>query len=247
MRNDSFAGLFASRHCLTHNSLMKNDTPSDRDDKERLDRLSYRDESSAANLGYSRFIRVMRLILPLAAICVVVFLFVRPGVEETLVVPIENVKSEIKDQHVVKNELLNPEFESMDKNKQPYKITADRAIQGEKNKDLVMLDRPVGVMTMKDGVTVRMRSDTGAYRQDTQRFFLQGSVSIEHDAHYSLRSEEAHIDLEKNFTWSEKQVQGQGPDIAIDAKGVRADGKTGEIIFTGPAKLVLENGLEGLE
>lgn len=212
----------------------------------RLERLSRRDERALDVAGYTRFVRVMRMALPLAAVGVFAILFIRTGVEDKLIVPIESDKPKIKMQNITKNELINPKFESMDKKQQPYKITADRAVQGEKNKDLIMLDRPIGVMTMKGGVNITVHSDAGAYRQDTERFFLQGSVLMEHGDGYSLFSEEAHIDMKQNFAWSEKDVRGRGPNILIDAKGVRANGNTGEIIFAGPAKLILLNGVDGI-
>ncbi|MGH1377856.1 MAG: LPS export ABC transporter periplasmic protein LptC [Alphaproteobacteria bacterium] len=213
----------------------------------RIERLSRREKPHNNNAaGYTRFVRVMRMALPLAALGIVTILLVRTGVEDNLISPVESDQPKIQDQSISKNELLNPKFESMDKKMQPYKITADRAVQGEKNKDLIMLDRPVGVMTMKDGIQLTVHSDTGAYRQDTERFFLQGEVFMQHAEGYSLSSEEAHIDLKQNFAWSDKDVQGHGPDVLIDAKGVRANGNTGEIIFSGPAKLVLDNGLDGV-
>ncbi len=215
----------------------------------RLERLSRRNTPPEEEIGYgySNFVRVMRITLPLAALAIIVVLFVGSDVEETIVAPIEEGKEQLRDQHIAQNELIDPKFQSMDKKSQPYFITADRAVQGDKNKDLIMLDQPKGTMTMENGVKVKMSSATGAYRQDTERFFLQGGVFLQHDDGYVLQSEEAHIDLKENFAWSEKAVQGQGPDIAIEATGMHANGKTGEIVFTGPARLVLENGMEGLE
>lgn len=213
----------------------------------RLERLSRRDSAHQAHsASYSRFVRLMRLVLPLAAMAVVAVLFLRTGEDDSMVVTVEESAPEVQEQRISRNELLNPKFESMDKKSQPYTITADRAVQGEKNKDLIMLERPVGVMTMENGARVHMNSDTGAYRQDTERFFLQGGVNLRHDAGYALQSEEAHIDLKQNFAWSEKPVRGQGPDMTIDAKGVRANGETGKIVFVGPATLVLQNGFEGI-
>lgn len=216
--------------------------------EERAARLTRRDDAQAPRTvtGYSRFVRVMRLALPLAAISMVAVLFVVTGGDKTAIVPVSEPK-EMPDKKVAKNELLNPVFESRDKKDQPYKITADRAVQGEANKDLIMLERPIGVVTMEDGAQVKVRSNAGAYRQDTERFFLEGGVFLEHAQGYTLKSEEAHIDLQQNYAWSEKDVQGRGPDIAIDARGVRANGKTGEILFTGPAKLVLSEGFEGMD
>ena len=154
---------------------------------------------------------------------------------------------DLQNQKIAKNELLNPKFESMDNKSQPYQIVAQRAVQGETNKDLIMLEQPVGVLTMKDGVEVTVTSKTGAYRQDTERFFLEGEVSLQHGGGYILKSEEAHIDLQKNLAWSEKDVSGSGPDMTIAARGVQANGETGEIVFSGPAKLTLAKGFGGVE
>lgn len=214
--------------------------------EQRADRLGRRDDAPREVTGYSRFVRIMRLALPLAAISVVSVLFIVTGGENTAIVPVTQTQ-EMPDKKIAKNELLNPEFESRDKKNQPYKITAARAIQGEANKDLIMLERPVGVMTMENGVQVKMHSNAGAYRQDTERFFLEGGVFLEHAEGYTISSEEAHVDLKQNFAWSEMAVHGTGPDISIDATGVQANGKTGRILFTGPAKLVLSEGFEGMK
>ncbi len=217
-------------------------------EKARIDRLSRRSKNSTVNIGYTKFVRTMRLALPIAAMVVVAILFLRSGVEDKLTIDAPQLDNkDIKEREISQNELINPKFETTDKKNQPYKITAERAIQGEKNKDLIMLEQPVGEMTMKDGVQVTMQSKTGAYRQDTERFFLQGDVIVKHGDGYTIYSEEAHIDLKQNLAWSEKDIRGKGPEITIDATGVKANGDTGEIIFQGPAKLILENGLKGIQ
>ncbi len=215
----------------------------------RMERLSRRDGGADLGVSYSRFVRVMRFALPLAAAVIVVLLYFRSGVEESAIVPIEDkeIAADLRDKDISRNELINPKFESMDKKSQPYKITADRAIQGEVNKDLIMLEHPVGHMTMESGDVITVHSNSGAYRQDTERFFLEGDVLLEHVQGYTLKSSEAHIDLKQNFAWSEKDVYATGPDLLIDAKGIKANGQTGEIIFQGPARLILEKGFDGVQ
>ena len=213
-----------------------------------LDRLGQR-RVQRHNAGYTQFVRLMRLILPLTAVGVVALLLSWNSMDQDRIVPVSTKEEHGKDpsRRISRNELLNPRFESTDQKSQPYKITADRAVQGEKNKDLIMLENPVGFLTMDDGVVVSVRSTTGAYRQDTERFFLEGSVDLFHDSGYRLQSEEAHIDLHENYAWSDKSVLGTGPDIEITAHGVRANGKTGQILFTGPVTLVLDGDLKGLK
>lgn len=221
----------------------------DMNETSRMERLSRREEVRDHGGSYTQFVRFMRLALPMAAAVVVVVLYLRSGVEEHAILPIEDkdVAQEMRGADISRNELVNPKFESTDKKNQPYKITAERAIQGEINKDLIMLERPVGMMTLEGGEVVTVVSDSGAYRQDTERFFLEGNVFLEHVHGYSLKSSEAHIDLKQNFAWSEKDVHAKGPDLFIDAKGIKANGQTGEIVFQGPARLVLENGFEGVQ
>ena len=215
----------------------------------RMQRLSHRDRDNSSYSNYSSFVKFMRLVLPLAALAVLAVLFVGTGSEENIVVSKEDLikTPKISKQEISQNELINPRFESTDKKDQPYQIVAERAIQSEDNKDLIMLENPVGVMKMKDGEEVRVTSKEGSYQQDIERFFLEGDVSFEHGEGYILQSQEAHIDLQKNYAWSKKPVRGMGPDISIVGSGMQANGETGEVIFTGPAKLILSKGFEGIE
>jgi len=217
--------------------------------KVNYDQLTGVSREHVQGSAYTRFVRITRVILPLIALGIVIILFSVKNVDNDMISPVKNEKSSSRDikESVTRNELLNPEFVSSDKKKQPYKITALKAIQGEKNKDLIMLEKPIGTMVLNNGNSVRMTSKTGAYRQDTERFFLEGDVLLQHEQGYSIQSSEAHIDLNKNYAWSEKAVIGRGPDISIEAEGVQVDGKTGHIVFSGPAKLRLEKGFKSLE
>ena len=255
---DPVAGLPAGRRCVElpafvmapEENTMNKPQALDEEKAARMERLSQRERKADRRSiqGYSKFVRFMRLVLPMSALALVVVLYLRSGLEEQVIKPMEEVTRapRLKDRSIAKNELLNPKFESMSKQNLPYEITADRAVQGEKNKNLIMLERPVGRITMEDGMHVILQSDAGAYRQDTGRFFLEGDVYLEHDGGYTLQMTEAHIDLKKGLAWSEKDIEGEGPDMKIAAQGVKANNETGEVVFTGPATLVLDKGVGGL-
>ncbi len=215
----------------------------------RLERLSQRDRKNNDSIHvYSKFVRVMRLALPIGALVVVLVLYLGSGLEEKVIKPMEEVTraSSLDVRSIAKNELLNPKFESMSMQNLPYQITADRAVQGEKNQNLIMLENPVGTIIMKDGMRVMLQSNAGAYRQDTGRFFLEGEVYLEHDGGFTLQMHEAHIDLKQGYAWSEKSLEGEGPDMKIAAHGVRANNNSGTVVFSGPATLTLDGGIGGL-
>lgn len=220
----------------------------EKDHMARIERLSRRQGGDRPDAQASRFVRIMRLVLPLVAVGIVAALFVAKDMEQEVIVPTPaNLKSAAVPAQIVQNELLNPKFESRDKQNRPYEIIAKRAVQGENNKDLIMLDKPVGTMTMSGDRQIKVTAESGAYRQDTERFFLEGGVVLENSEGYVLRSEEAHMDLKERLTWSEKPVSGEGPDMAIEASGLKANAQSGEIVFIGPATLTLKEGLEGFK
>lgn len=217
--------------------------------QERAERLTRRSRDARVNHRYTRFVRVMRLALPLAAAVVILIVFLRLGDTEDTISPVQSSVQtpEIEKDDVARNELVNPKFVSVDHKNQPFEIVAERALQGGDDKDLILMDKPRGSMTLLSGAVVNMSSKTGAYRQDAETFFLEGDVLLEHTEGYTLSSSEAHIDMDKNNAWSEREVSAVGPDVNIDAQGLRVFGDTGEIIFTGPAKLVFDGGFEGIE
>lgn len=209
-------------------------------DDARLERLTKRKAGRPYNERYSKAIRWLRLILPVIAlgIAAVVFTWSNMETKTKILTEAQAPKS------IGKNELLNPKFESTDEKKQPYTITAKRALQGETNEDLVILEEPLGDMLLSSGNWVAIQADQGAFRQDNKRLFLKGSVKLFHDDGYQMTMPELYIDMENNTAWSDHPVQAQGPAGTINATGLKANSESGHLIFSGPAKAVLTGNTE---
>ena len=207
----------------------------------RLSRL--KKSRTSHSHAYSRFVRWMRLMLPLAALGIVTVLFIWPDMRDEVLVSIRD-RTGIA-QTIGKNEMIKPRFESKDRKKQPYTITARRAIQGKSDDALVLLEKPVADMLLNNGNWIALEADKGAYRQDTQKLLLQGKVRLFHDRGYQIETGQLHIDLKDNATWSETDIYGQGPEGTLEAKGMKGYGENGHLVFTGPARLVLNRSIKG--
>lgn len=205
---------------------------------DRQERLSVvRDpRQTKYNPKHTAFIRRMRLILPLIAAIIMAVVFAWGNMSDDNIITAESPKAP---KTIGKNELLNPRFESVDEKAQPYTVTADRALQGSDNEDLVILERPVADMTLTSGNWIAVKAQQGAFLQETQRLLLKGDVEMFHDQGYQMQMAELHVDLDKNTAWSETDVYGQGPAGTLNAKGLQADNVQGKLIFSGPAKLIL--------
>ncbi len=196
------------------------------------------------NRGYSRFIRWMRLVLPLIALTITAIVFAWSNMSDENIVPVQEQTKAPKT--IGKNELLNPRFESTDEKKQPYTITARRALQGETNEDLILLDEPLADILLNSGNWVALEARQGAFRQDNQRLLLKGNVRLFHDRGYQMETAQLQLDLEKNTAWSEEAVYGQGPAGTLEASGLKANSSTGVLVFLGPAKLILNRSVSNV-
>ncbi len=221
--------------------MSKNQSQENSDQKQgRLDRISRTAgaTSTTYNKKYSLFIRWMRLILPMIAIAIMAVVFTWSTDTQNIPAPQENNLQ----QSIGKNELLNPRFESQDDKKQPYTITAKRALQGETNENLIILEEPLADMLLNTGSWLAIKANQGAFLQDNKRLLLKGNVQIYHDQGYQMNMAQLNVDMDKNTAWTDVDVYGQGPEGTIEAKGLQSDSQNGLLIFNGPAKLTLIEG-----
>lgn len=207
-------------------------------EEQRRQRLARAGLSNAGyNAKYSTFIRWARLVLPTVAVMITAVVFTWSNSRNENLIP--SADPSMVQATVGKNELLNPRFESTDEKKQPYTITAKRALQGETNEELVMLEEPVADMLLNSGNWIAIKAQQGAYRQDSKRLLLRGDVRLYHDLGYQMETAQLHIDLENDTAWSEDPVSGQGPAGTLKATGLKASTRDGTLLFTGPAELIL--------
>jgi lipopolysaccharide export system protein LptC len=185
---------------------------------------------------HSSLVRILRLALPLIALAIVVIMLAWGDMENTVTaIP----KADIAPESIGRNELLNPRFESEDKDRQPYTITATKAFQESNNLDLIRLQKPVADMNLKDGSWIALEAESGLYDQVKQTLTLEGHVKLFHDDGYELLMERVDLDLNAQTAISTSDVSGHGPLGTIRAKGLRADGTSGTLTFTGHSVLTL--------
>ena len=207
--------------------------------KSRLTALQNTEENkSTNNAAHSSLIHWLKIILPVSALCIIAVVFSWNGFQNNRIEPIKPKESP-QVQTIGTNELLNPHFENLDDKNQPYAITAERALQGDSDNPLVILEEPFADLLMNDGHWVAAKSQQAAYRQDSERLLLKGDVQLFYDEGYTLRTEELDVDMAQGLAQTDLKTQISGPMGLLDSQGL--EGKTQEetLIFKGPAKLVL--------
>jgi lipopolysaccharide export system protein LptC len=202
-----------------------------------LDRLVRKPAPRTYGTGYSRFVKMMRVALPLAALGLFTALVVWPEIDKkiTSITPQMKVSAEN-----VKNELVNPRFEGVDDNQQPYTITASRALQSEDLPNVLKLQLPVADITLRGNQWVAAEAKKGLYDQTTRKLELEKEVFLFYDEGYEMTMEKLLVDMKAKKMWSDTEVQGKGPKGSIEAKNMYADLNKNILLFKGPVQLIMK-------
>ena len=192
------------------------------------------------NLGYSRFIKRVQYALPIMALLLVIIIFGWNGFEGDKIVPVseQDVQPNMQ-QEIGKNELINPKFDSIDSKGQPFRLTADKAVQENKEQGEMLLDNPSGILELNSGENVTVRADSGIYQQLEESLDLNNNVVLSHSQGYDMYTDLLHVDMVANKAWSKKPVRVTGPQGNINAQGIEASSENETVIFQGPAKMLL--------
>ena len=189
--------------------------------------------------GYSRFVAVMKVALPLGAAAVLVLLFSWSRLYD---MP-ERVRIDTTSFSVSESasghRMINARYSGTDRNDNPYSLAAESIVQEKADPERVALNRPEADFTTADGTWVAVAAARGAFARETRTVTLQGNVSLYHDWGYQFRTDEATIDFTEATAWGDAPVSGEGPWADLEAAGFRISRQESRLEFSGPARMVL--------
>ncbi len=205
--------------------------------------LGARLSAKRRDLRYTRFVGLMKVLLPVVAIVLIVLVVawpqLQPGDERFQI-----GYSRINPEAAEKLSMVNARYTGVDSHDRPFTLTAESVTKLGGSSDLVRLRSPEADMTTESGAWVALRANSGLYNQTTQRLKLTGSVTVFHDAGYEFRTTRAEVDLGSGTAEGDDPVEGQGPAGLIDAEGFRILDGGDHVVFTGESHLTVFPGSE---
>lgn len=191
---------------------------------------------------YSRFVQMMKFLLPTVALLLIVLILVWPYLKT------EDIRFRISFAALTADQtedpsMVNPRYLGIDKDNQSYSITADLARKITQGSMSVELEMPKADITLEDGSWLVVTAENGVFQRAEQTLNLTGAVNLFHDSGYEFRTAKVHIDLENGIADGNAPIRGQGPFGDLQAEGFRLIDKGKTILFTGKSKLVLYPGL----
>ena len=191
--------------------------------------------------AYSRFVSLMKFLLPVIALVVVVLVVAWPHIN-TSDLKFRLGITVLKLTGAADPSMINPRYVGTDSDNQPFSITADLARNIiDKGADVTLV-MPKADITLEDGTWLVLTANDGVFSRTEKKLLLAGAVNLFHDSGYEFRTERATIDLSAGTAESNDPVTGQGAFGLLKGSGFRMMNKGKVIHFLGKSKLTLYPG-----
>jgi len=212
----------------------------------RLDHRAAPQRRNAAGLGPggTAFVRLLKLVLPLGASVLLVLVVFWPQINKKEAEGFRSGVSELTQEQARDAVMLAPRYEGFDEKNRPFALLADEARQVNGADSLVELTEPKGDMTLGNGGWLALQARNGLYDLEAERLDLAGDVQMFHDDGLEFSTARARVDLAGNRAEGDESVHGQGSFGVIDAEGFRVEDGGARIVFTGRARLLLNESSE---
>lgn len=124
----------------------------------------------------------------------------------------------------------------IDRENQPYVITAKKGYQDKESADLVHMEDLTGTFQRKSSQPFELFSDTGLYHSKVKEMDLEGNVRIVEKGRFTATMTKAHVELEKKNLVSNVPVVVEMEAGTINANGLQVSNDGNNIKFLNGVK-----------
>lgn len=190
-----------------------------------------------ATLGYSRFVRIMKVMLPLIAFSLVVLVIAYSMLRREGGGNVSITYTAVGD---LKNDrqLVNPKLTGTDGRDQPFTVTAKAATQAPGKARKMTFEQVVADVTMQDKTWVQVDAKNGLLDAEAKTLDLTDTINIYSDKGYECHTQSARYDFGLGLLKGENPITCQGPLGVISARRFEGLRNPGIMRFTGGVSTV---------
>ncbi len=130
----------------------------------------------------------------------------------------------------------------LDKEQQPYSISAKTAVQDKDRPNLITLDAVQGATSRPNGEAITFQSDKGLYDSDGKTLDLEKDVVITSQDRFTARMDKAHVIVGEKRLTSRTPVLVELNSGTINANGVEITNDGNNILFLNGVKAHFKSG-----
>lgn len=200
---------------------------------------------------YTRYVKVLRLVLPAIAILGFLGLLIWPWWKEYRQQQIDLRDNPPPAAATSPNttsplQVEKPDYQGVDSKGRAYRITATRIEQNLNPKAPILLIDPLATLTLEAATgntparTMSLQGLQGLYDAQSQTLDLKGKVVLNYLGAYHIEAEDLAVDLAQGVAMTTTPVEGHGPRGFLSGQSLNIADKGAVIVLKGPSKLVLQ-------
>ena len=186
---------------------------------------------------YSRYVRLMKRVLPAGAALLLAGILVVPAIRGSSP-GFTLTFSELKESDD-KARMIAPRFVGTDTDNRSFSVTANSAYHDASNDELVTLDTIAADIKSKDGSWVTVDAPVGTFHTKSEVLDLSGQVNVFSDSGMEVHTPKLTMRLSEGTGTSDAAVHGQGPFGKFTAGGLDVDTKTENITLRDGVKMTV--------
>lgn len=200
-------------------------------------KTSFNEVSNAVE-KYTKFVLLMKLLLPGFAIIILLSVIIIPflnsssgDISENFLEPFGSVSDRLS--------LMNARYFGVDQSGQKFSITANTASESEIDKNKIILKSPQADISLKNGTWLMVSAESGEYNRKQSILNLKGDVSLFQDEGYEMHTDTATLFIESGSGKGDRRINAQGSFGQLTSQGFKFTNKGDIFFFKGPSKLIL--------
>lgn len=193
---------------------------------------------SKVQLQYSRFVSLMKVILPSLAAALLSLLVIWPQFslfDSGFGLNFLDIDLKSADMSAMQG----PRYFGTTSDNLPFSVMATTATQIDTENNVVSLDKPKADLAQKDGGSVLLLADMGLFRQQEDLLDLLGGVDLFRSDGYEVHTESIRVNVKLGTAIGDDRTVGQGPAGTIEGEGVRIFDSGDRILVTGRSRALL--------
>ncbi|MBI1215244.1 MAG: LPS export ABC transporter periplasmic protein LptC [Alphaproteobacteria bacterium] len=195
----------------------------------------------ALGAGYTWFVRIAKIALPLLALVLVGVVISR--MSHSPVQRIAEMPKQTKQDKTTPGqiELVKARYEGVDAKGRAYSLTADHASRDMNAEEAVLLDNPKAVVTLQNGGALSAAALHGRYNHASGELELSDDVTLAHDSGYVMHLQNLSVDVKTRTAASNLPLTAEGPAGTLSAAALDVADQGELVTFTGPVRLTFSH------
>ncbi|MGI9352100.1 MAG: LPS export ABC transporter periplasmic protein LptC [Rhizobiaceae bacterium] len=181
-------------------------------------------------------VRILKIAMPLVAGLIILGIVAALVIRQYFLPQIDLGAITVSDGKLV---MENPNLNGFDKNKRPFRLTADKAVQDADQPTRVELVKISATLPIDDKISADVLAGNGVYDAEAKTLVLTKQVHVETTDGMKIDLENADIDIANGILNTGNPVFASGPQADISADSLSVEESGDRIVFEGTVRLTL--------